>query len=433
MSGGAGDIAKVAVPMALTVASGGLAAPALLSAVPALGAVGAGAISGAAAGALGSAITGGDPLTGAALGGIGGGFTGGLSGGAEAAAAGTDAAASAATEAAAAGVTDSASAIGSSEGLSSLYGVTDPSALAASQPQGLGALAPAPAEIGSYTGSAPLDSTFNVANSGGVPNAAAFAPGSQIDAAAQSGIGFTPSLAENAAPGALDKMINYAANNPMSVAGAGLGGYLMGGEEETQEPLARDERKINKVAPLQRQQTQIDPNAFQGIGGARSGYVRANPATVYLADGGSARDKSDSQMRREEAMDLYARSMARDPKFNGRDIDEYLNKLDGGYTGTIDDYIGNIARTRKYAHGGSAHPRGLGSMVNGKGDGQSDEIPAMLSDGEYVIPAPVVSALGRGSNDAGAKKLDKMKAGVMKKTYKGGKPPAAGLGSMRVA
>lgn len=55
---------------------------------------------------------------------------------------------------------------------------------------------------------------------------------------------------------------------------------------------------------------------------------------------------------------------------------------------------------------GGGRPRG---MVKGPGDGQSDDIPAMLSDGEYVMDAETVSALGDGSNDAGAKRLDEMR------------------------
>ena len=44
--------------------------------------------------------------------------------------------------------------------------------------------------------------------------------------------------------------------------------------------------------------------------------------------------------------------------------------------------------------------------VKGNGDGTSDSIPAMLANGEFVIPADVVSSLGNGSNDSGAKILD---------------------------
>jgi hypothetical protein len=55
-------------------------------------------------------------------------------------------------------------------------------------------------------------------------------------------------------------------------------------------------------------------------------------------------------------------------------------------------------------------------MIRGNGDGMSDEIPGtidgqqdvLLSDGEFVIPADVVSGLGNGSSDAGAKQLKAM-------------------------
>ena len=54
-----------------------------------------------------------------------------------------------------------------------------------------------------------------------------------------------------------------------------------------------------------------------------------------------------------------------------------------------------------------------GRMLNGEGDGVSDDIPAMiegeqeaaLSDGEFIVPARIVSELGNGSSDAGAQKL----------------------------
>lgn len=55
-----------------------------------------------------------------------------------------------------------------------------------------------------------------------------------------------------------------------------------------------------------------------------------------------------------------------------------------------------------------------GHHVKGAGDGQSDSIPAMLADGEYVFDADTVAALGNGSNDAGARILDKMRQNIRK-------------------
>ena len=55
-----------------------------------------------------------------------------------------------------------------------------------------------------------------------------------------------------------------------------------------------------------------------------------------------------------------------------------------------------------------------GHFVEGKGDGQSDDIPAMLADGEYVFDADTVAALGNGSSKAGALQLDKMREAIRK-------------------
>jgi hypothetical protein len=68
---------------------------------------------------------------------------------------------------------------------------------------------------------------------------------------------------------------------------------------------------------------------------------------------------------------------------------------------------GEIYSLGGYAAGGN--PR----LLKGPGDGMSDSIPAniggkqpaRLADGEFVVPADVVSHLGNGSTDAGAKKL----------------------------
>lgn len=56
-----------------------------------------------------------------------------------------------------------------------------------------------------------------------------------------------------------------------------------------------------------------------------------------------------------------------------------------------------------YSEGGLKH-----TYVQGAGDGTSDSVPAMLANGEFVIPADVVSALGNGSSDSGSKVLDEL-------------------------
>ena len=79
--------------------------------------------------------------------------------------------------------------------------------------------------------------------------------------------------------------------------------------------------------------------------------------------------------------------------------------------------------------------RAGGKLLRGAGDGMSDDIPAVirgkgvqraaLADGEFVIPADVVSHLGNGSTEAGAKKLYQMMARIRKaRTGKSKQAPA---------
>lgn len=72
---------------------------------------------------------------------------------------------------------------------------------------------------------------------------------------------------------------------------------------------------------------------------------------------------------------------------------------------------------------------GLGSIENryvqGEGDGTSDSVAAMLANGEFVIPADVVSKLGNGSNEAGAGVLDQFLVEIRKHAHSNGEklPP----------
>lgn len=84
---------------------------------------------------------------------------------------------------------------------------------------------------------------------------------------------------------------------------------------------------------------------------------------------------------------------------------------------------GNFPNMAAMAHGGIAGlPSDLGGysdggrLLRGPGDGVSDSIPATigedqparLADGEFVVPARIVSELGNGSTEAGARALYKM-------------------------
>jgi len=89
--------------------------------------------------------------------------------------------------------------------------------------------------------------------------------------------------------------------------------------------------------------------------------------------------------------------------------------VNGPGDGTSADFAqGGISHLGDYSDGGR--------LLRGPGDGISDSIPAMigkkqparLADGEFVVPARIVSELGNGSTEAGARKLYAMMDRVQK-------------------
>lgn len=78
--------------------------------------------------------------------------------------------------------------------------------------------------------------------------------------------------------------------------------------------------------------------------------------------------------------------------------------------------------TQMMAQGGLASVAPQGMYLGGPTDGMADKIPATidnrqpaaLSDGEFVVPADVVSHLGNGNSDAGAQQLYSMMERVRK-------------------
>jgi hypothetical protein len=92
------------------------------------------------------------------------------------------------------------------------------------------------------------------------------------------------------------------------------------------------------------------------------------------------------------------------------DLDVGLQRAIRSMPGRNKDYAVNARYSIPFAEGGQAR------FLSGGGDGMSDSIKASingtqearLADGEFVIPADVVSHLGNGSSKAGAKQLYSM-------------------------
>jgi hypothetical protein len=74
-----------------------------------------------------------------------------------------------------------------------------------------------------------------------------------------------------------------------------------------------------------------------------------------------------------------------------------------------------------YQYGNPPQAKAMGGLsqvhsmkIGGGADGRSDDVNAVLSDGEYVMDAETVAMLGNGSSKAGAAQLDQMRANLRK-------------------
>jgi hypothetical protein len=119
-------------------------------------------------------------------------------------------------------------------------------------------------------------------------------------------------------------------------------------------------------------------------------------------------------------------------------IDDYTEQAQSGGIAAVKDAADNgdwnaqlaLQKLGYKAGGGGISDLGSysdgGRLLKGPGDGVSDDIPAQigkhqparLADGEFVVPARIVSELGNGSTDAGAKRLYAMMQRVQAKRKK---------------
>ena len=138
-----------------------------------------------------------------------------------------------------------------------------------------------------------------------------------------------------------------------------------------------------------------------------------NPDTVdYVEVGNSMGDYGDLGFEQSDDFGKYGLGVSHFGGSGGGG--KYLDDLSSGEMFAANGGL----MAAHYAMGGSTlggYSDG-GRLLKGPGDGVSDSIPATignkqparLADGEFVIPARIVSELGNGSTDAGARKLYQM-------------------------
>ena len=146
---------------------------------------------------------------------------------------------------------------------------------------------------------------------------------------------------------------------------------------------------------------------------ARGGAVPASSKTLggQMFDYTPPGDATASQMgRMSETYLQYLSENAKDAAVQAAAVKELQRRAPSASPA--------ISSFTKMAEGGDVYAAG-GKLLRGAGDGMSDSIPAVingpgraqraaLADGEFVVPADVVSHLGNGSTEAGAKRLYSM-------------------------
>jgi hypothetical protein len=200
-------------------------------------------------------------------------------------------------------------------------------------------------------------------------------------------------------------------------AGSGFGGYT---------PAGGGNVNPNNGAGSFSGSTPAGPNPFGGIMQGIAGLLNKNgydPQAVAANPQGFM-----DQMRQMDepyggingrSMDMFSRgpNPFMDERASSQNYQNVINGRGNMMVGNLgNQYMayaqGGIAGSSLGGYAAGGNPR----LLKGPGDGMSDNIPATingrqparLADGEFVVPADVVSHLGNGSTEAGAKQLHAM-------------------------
>jgi hypothetical protein len=182
--------------------------------------------------------------------------------------------------------------------------------------------------------------------------------------------------------------------------------FARGGVTPTEQQGAGEFRLFGKLLPREKlsgYEYAYDPKTsqFSQTGGPGSGAVTGGIATPVMQPASPAQPLVPN-------IDIPTYQTPEQQLGLGGFYD-YMNQQMSGYAAG-----GGISHLGDYSDGGR--------LLKGPGDGVSDSIPASignrqparLADGEFVVPARIVSEIGNGSTEAGARKLYAMMDRVQK-------------------
>ena len=164
--------------------------------------------------------------------------------------------------------------------------------------------------------------------------------------------------------------------------------------------------ELEKTAMMQ----QIDPRLLGMLQQRAEPDQQASEESQFDRDIGALSKilSGESEASNESPYYSYGSEDSIDSILGGR------NYAEGGYVAPLMAEGGMALPLLAKSGGALSHYGGRedfkdGKHVAGEGDGQSDDIPAWLADGEYVLDAELVSALGNGSTKAGVQLLDEFR------------------------
>lgn len=224
-------------------------------------------------------------------------------------------------------------------------------------------------------------------------------------------------------------------------AGCGSGGGT--GRLDTQASFLNQLKPSTKSAGLKTVNKEAEENV-------KPEYFDENQKTDGYAEAGSVTTERNNQGSLSDAIKelnaLYCKNNSvcwekiNKPKFKRCTTPEFLHATKQSTVSNPLKQLRQGLRVNPLASGGLPHkyaaaaPKGhkpefitgmTGYYACGAGTGQSDDIPAMLHDGDYVMDAETVSALGDGSSKAGREVLEGFREKIPHKKEGGSNPVPA--------
>jgi len=210
-------------------------------------------------------------------------------------------------------------------------------------------------------------------------------------------------------------------------------GFADGGMAQMEERYSRPQQQVNPAVAEYNQALMQRAQAEYNQSPQLAAFQSALPNQgVYNPQAGEAfRASQEQQAERAKEIQANQFGFRFDPATNQvikekpvaeekPPVDSYVQDLNNYFYGMNDNTgggwaAGGLTSLGSYSDGGQ--------LLRGPGDGVSDDIPATiadnqparLADGEFVIPARIVSEIGNGSTDAGAKRLYQMMDRIQQK------------------